>query len=81
MLRKAGLLIDAIIQRRLVILKVSLLLLNDFRLLEWLQGLWKNETCVIGHTLHAAHNRAVTLAQAHHATVSVRKYQLPENVH
>ena len=41
MLRKAGLLIGAIIQRRLVILKVSLLLLNDFRLLEWLQGLWK----------------------------------------
>ena len=41
MLRKAGLLIGAIIQRRLVILKVSLLLLNDFRLLEWLQGSWK----------------------------------------
>ena len=41
MLRKAGLLIGAIIQRRLVILKVSLLLLNDFRLLEWLQGPWK----------------------------------------
>jgi hypothetical protein len=41
MLRKAGLLIGAIIQRRLVILKVSLLLQNDFRLLELLQGPWK----------------------------------------
>jgi hypothetical protein len=41
MLRKAGLLIGAIIQRRLVLLKVSLLLLNDFRILEWLQGPWE----------------------------------------